>query len=144
MIKKFTVDDIKEVTLAAQMINVEAVWCKIIFKGCVNSADFYASPQANNEFAQDMYNRLRANEFGDLRNDFSDFKTQPHQQNDVELQVISTRNRLLAESDYVELPSNLGRFSDEVNVAWATYRQSLRDLPSQQQFPWDPIWPEKP
>jgi hypothetical protein len=29
-------------------------------------------------------------------------------------------------------------------TAWATYRQELRDIPSQVGFPWDVIWPTEP
>ena len=34
--------------------------------------------------------------------------------------------------------------ADEVSTAWATYRQALRDVPSQEGFPWGVIWPEQP
>lgn len=29
-------------------------------------------------------------------------------------------------------------------VAWATYRQALRDIPSQDGFPYSVMWPTKP
>jgi hypothetical protein len=29
-------------------------------------------------------------------------------------------------------------------VAWATYRQALRDVPSQAGFPWEVQWPTQP
>ena len=31
-----------------------------------------------------------------------------------------------------------------INQEWATYRQALRDIPSQAGFPLDVVWPEKP
>ena len=34
--------------------------------------------------------------------------------------------------------------ADEVSTAWATYRQALRDVPSQEGFPWGVTWPEQP
>ena len=144
MVKKFTVDDIEEITLAAYMIGVEAIWCKIIFKGCVNATDFYTSPHANNEFAQELYEKLLAEEFGELQHGLGDFRTQPPEQDEVEAKVISTRNQLLLESDFTEFPSTQSRFTEETIAAWAEYRQALRDLPTQIQFPWDPIWPVKP
>ena len=49
-----------------------------------------------------------------------------------------TRNNLLAETDWIGL-SDVTMSSD-----WATYRQALRDVPSQSGFPHDITWPEKP
>ena len=49
------------------------------------------------------------------------------------------RNKLLADCDWTQLPDATGN-----KAAWATYRQQLRDLPNQQGFPWDFIWPEQP
>ncbi len=49
------------------------------------------------------------------------------------------RNRLLAESDWTQLPD-----SPPDALVWGVYRKALRDLPSQPGFPWDIIWPEAP
>lgn len=49
------------------------------------------------------------------------------------------RNRLLAECDWTQaLDSPVDK------AAWATYRQSLRDLPQNTTDPLNPIWPERP
>lgn len=53
--------------------------------------------------------------------------------------VRAERNRLLAESDWTQLPD-----SPPDALAWGVYRKALRDLPSQPGFPWDIIWPEAP
>ena len=52
------------------------------------------------------------------------------------------RNTLLAESDYVILPD--APYSEETKTAYRTYRQALRDLPSQAGFPNNVTWPAKP
>ena len=49
-----------------------------------------------------------------------------------------TRNNLLSSSDWRGL-SDITMSSD-----WATYRQALRDVPSQSGFPHDITWPENP
>ncbi len=49
------------------------------------------------------------------------------------------RNRRLAESDWTQLPD-----APVDHVAWATYRQELRDVTAQPGFPWNVVWPEKP
>ena len=48
------------------------------------------------------------------------------------------RNQLLRESDWMS--SSDVTMSDE----WRTYRQALRDIPSQEGFPNDITWPTKP
>lgn len=54
-------------------------------------------------------------------------------------QARSQRNALLAASDWTQMsdaPVN--------KVAWATYRQALRDITAQAGFPTDINWPESP
>jgi hypothetical protein len=53
--------------------------------------------------------------------------------------VRDQRNRLLAESDWTQLPD-----SPPDALAWGVYRKALRDIPSQPGFPWDVDWPVKP
>ena len=52
------------------------------------------------------------------------------------------RNRLLYESDWTQLPN--GPLSSELQTAWATYRQALRDITAQPGFPTDVVWPTSP
>lgn len=49
------------------------------------------------------------------------------------------RNQMLTESDWTQLAD-----SPVDKTAWATYRQELRDVPTQTGFPWTVTWPEKP
>ena len=44
------------------------------------------------------------------------------------LDIIEKRNRLLAGSDWTQLPDNA--LTDSKKAEWATYRQALRDLPN--------------
>lgn len=49
------------------------------------------------------------------------------------------RNRLLADTDWTQLPDS------PVNASiWAAYRQELRNIPSQPNFPWEVEWPALP
>lgn len=58
-----------------------------------------------------------------------------------EIKVRAHRNRLLSESDWVELPSAASR----IDISeWFAYRQQLRDLPSEEGFPFTVVWPTKP
>jgi hypothetical protein len=56
--------------------------------------------------------------------------------------VRSERNNLLSQSDWTQtLDSPL---SDSKKAEWATYRQTLRDLPSNTSDPGNPNFPDKP
>lgn len=53
--------------------------------------------------------------------------------------VRDQRNRKLADCDWTQLSD-----STADKAAWATYRQALRDVPSQSGFPWEVTWPTAP
>lgn len=53
--------------------------------------------------------------------------------------VRKQRNDLLASCDWTQLAD-----SPVNNLAWANYRQALRDVPVQPGFPWNVTWPTKP
>lgn len=53
--------------------------------------------------------------------------------------VRSFRNSLLAESDWTQVSD-----STADKLAWATYRQELRDITAQAGFPHSVTWPTKP
>lgn len=56
--------------------------------------------------------------------------------------VREIRNQLLAESDCYVLPDRPE--NKEIINAWKAYRQALRDIPEQQGFPFEVIFPVKP
>ncbi len=144
MIKTFTVDDIQEIKDACHIMGVDQVWCRILFKGCVNPHEFCAHPRSESEFSRELYERLKSGQYGELIHGTALFRTQPAEQDVVEASVVAKRNQLLLESDFSDLPSTQARFTDSQKTAWSTYRQALRDLPASSRFPWDPDWPTKP
>lgn len=60
--------------------------------------------------------------------------------NNAASQARVRRDLLLAESDFTQLKD----VSLSNNNDWVTYRQALRDVPSQTGFPWNVQWPAKP
>ena len=56
--------------------------------------------------------------------------------------VRSARNAALAECDWTQLAD--ASLTEEQRTAWGAYRQALRDLTTQQKFPWVVDWPVKP
>jgi len=51
------------------------------------------------------------------------------------------RDELLAKTDWTQVDDS--PISNVIKSQWATYRQALRDVPAQTQFPWIIEWPVK-
>ena len=60
-------------------------------------------------------------------------------QSEIEIQVRTDRNLLLAQSDWTQLGD-----AGVDKAAWSEYRQALRDIPQQAGFPHEVDWPAKP
>jgi hypothetical protein len=60
-------------------------------------------------------------------------------QAEEEAKVRHSRNQLLFLSDWTQISD-----AQVDKALWATYRQQLRDITLQQEFPWKIIWPIKP
>ncbi len=52
------------------------------------------------------------------------------------------RNRLLAETDWTQIPD--APILASKRAEWATYRKALRDLTGQAGFPQTVVWPQTP
>ena len=52
--------------------------------------------------------------------------------------IRNQRDNLLQQTDWMALSDNT------MTPAWASYRQSLRDITAQEGFPYNVIWPTKP
>lgn len=88
-------------------------------------------------------------------------KAKQEDKKNLEKKIREKRNQLLAKSDCemvldrmnLEIPDGntftawkpfLKSLGDKLNGEWAKYRQALRDLPSQEGFPYNVQFPEKP
>ena len=58
----------------------------------------------------------------------------------VVFKVLEKRKKLLASSDWTQMPDVLLA----TKTAWATYRQALRDITKQSGYPTNIIWPTSP
>lgn len=56
--------------------------------------------------------------------------------------AITKRNKLLYESDWTQIPN--APLTPEQVEQWAVYRQALRDVPQQEGFPMNIVWPVAP
>ena len=86
-----------------------------------------------------LYNKTTGN--GAVFDDAEDMSNWPDFQVDPvaasATQVRALRDELLAASDYMAL-------ADRITDAWRTYRQALRDIPAQAEFPNSITWPTEP
>jgi hypothetical protein len=57
-------------------------------------------------------------------------------------EVAQKRSTLLYASDWTQIPNN--PLTTAQQESWATYRQELRDIPSQSGYPYNVIWPTPP
>jgi len=56
--------------------------------------------------------------------------------------VRADRNKRIAEYDWTQLDDT--PVNNAEKLAWANYRQGLRDITSQTGFPWEITWPTQP
>lgn len=56
--------------------------------------------------------------------------------------ILEKREDLLFASDWTQLPNN--PLTQERQSAWAVYRQELRDITKQPNYPWNVIFPKQP
>jgi hypothetical protein len=73
-----------------------------------------------------------------------DFTTKQWVGNEVraKFDVNERRKKLLLASDWTQLPNN--PLNTEKQTAWANYRQELRDITDQSEYPLNVTWPTKP
>jgi hypothetical protein len=62
-------------------------------------------------------------------------------EDDLKMQVREMRDYLLEKSDFTQMP-DAPDYIDK--VAWQSYRQLLREIPEQDGFPSNVVWPERP
>jgi len=64
----------------------------------------------------------------------------PPTEEELAAAVREERNALLAASDWTQLPD----VPDSTKQKWSKYRQALRDITEQPEFPYSVVWPEEP
>lgn len=62
----------------------------------------------------------------------------------LETSIKKTRATLLLNSDWTDTVSAQTRLGTEMYTAWQTYRQALRDITNQSEYPNEVIWPTAP
>lgn len=140
MAKNFTIESVTLVQRGTDIYN--DIYCTIKFAECSKPVKFWARRDSEDPFRAEMWKRLEAREFGDVPFPPSDYPTHPKTADELEVIHREERNKLLAESDWTQLPSS--PLSSEKKAEWETYRQSLRNITEQAGFPYEVNWPNKP
>lgn len=89
---------------------------------------FTANPNDSEAHGRDIFSRAVAGEFGEI----AAFNPTPYTTEQVIVAIKEERNRLIAETDWTQLPD----VPQNVKTAWESYRQALRSIPQQSGFPW--------
>lgn len=88
---------------------------------------FTADPNDVEPHGVEIYNRAIAGEFGVI----GDWIPPENVTGDDAMARLRTkRNSLLAETDYIEMPTKWSTLTTEKQTEWSTYRNALRDLPA--------------
>ena len=88
--------------------------------------EFTADPNDTMEYGVDLYNRAIAGEFGEI----ADWPAPQNLSAEQSMEALRARRTfLLAETDYIEMPTKWATLTADQQTAWATYRNALRDLP---------------
>ena len=119
-----------------QWVNAEHTAIDVIARFAEIDEDlpFTAVPNDTEAHGREIFARASAGEFGSINSYV------PPSDEQVAAEARIFRNRLLASSDWTQLPDVPQTLKD----AWATYRQALRDVTAQSGFPQNITWPTQP
>jgi hypothetical protein len=78
--------------------------------------------------------------FKEMKSLAKPYKKPEQSESELSLVIRYQRDQLLRESDWTQLPD----VPEAIKIKWAVYRQKLRDVPQQSDFPFIVDWPEKP
>ena len=113
--------------------------CKIKFAHLDEIVPFSASAADPEDHGVNIYNDILSGKYGPIGDYVAPVQVTPSA-SELWQRVRAKRNALLTASDYTQMPD----YNAESKAAWATYRQTLRDLPNTQTDPANIIWPDVP
>ncbi len=97
---------------------------------------FSAAPNDCEAHGREIFAKAAAGEFGPV----AEYEPPPPPTYEEQSAMVrAERDRLLAETDWTQAADIPQATKDK----WAPYRQALRDVPDQQGFPFEVVWPVK-
>jgi hypothetical protein len=118
------------------MIDLTIKWAEID-----EELPFTASPDDCEAHGRAIFVAAVAGEYGSVAKYLPPPAPTPEE---LAAEVRAERNRLLAESDWTQMPDARAAMGEVKAAEWDTYRQALRDVPEQEGFPENVVWPTKP
>ena len=109
----------------------------VLFSHLPNEIPFTSHPEDPEAHGRDIYNRALAGEFGEVAEYVPPPPPTIEEQSVIERQ---NRDQLISNTDWTQASDIPQSTKDK----WASYRQLLRDVPQQEGFPFNIVWPEKP
>jgi hypothetical protein len=111
--------------------------CNVKFAEFDEVHPFSASASDIEEHGVNIYNDIVSGKYGPIA---AYVPPEPPTTEQLWANVRVERNKLLRNSDYTQMPD----FNPSTKLAWAAYRQALRDLPQNQTDPANITWPIAP
>jgi len=102
---------------------------------------FTATPDDIESYGREIFANAVSGKYGPVADYLPPPAPTPEQ---LAEQARTTRNQLLAESDWTQLPDARAAMGAEKASEWDNYRQALRDITDQPGYPSEIIWPVKP
>jgi hypothetical protein len=109
----------------------------VLFSCFPNELHFTAQPNDCEVHGRDLYHRALTGEFGEVAEYVPPPGPTIEEQSVIERQ---NRDQLISDTDWTQASDIPQSTKDK----WAVYRQLLRDVPQQEGFPFNIVWPEKP
>ncbi len=103
----------------------------------IGEVPFTATPHDPELHGREIYSNAIAGMYGEIK-PYTKLDELP--ETDTQALVRKKRNALLSKTDWTQLPD----VPESTKNKWAEYRQLLRDIPQQPNFPHEVIWPEQP
>lgn len=105
-----------------------------------NEIEFTADSNDCEAHGRALFARAIEGEFGDIAEYFPPTPPPPPSPEEMSAAVREQRDQLLLQTDWTQAADIPQPTKDK----WAPYRQALRDVPGQEGFPYDVVWPQTP
>jgi len=105
-----------------------------------HDVEFTATVDDNEKHGRELFERAIVGEFGDIADYVPPPPPTPPSTEELATRARSERDRLLALTDWTQAADIPQSTKDK----WVPYRQALRDVPAQEDFPIIILWPQAP
>ena len=126
-----------------EIIHILDGYCTVLF---FDTIEEFEDDEGNKNYKYDLYTLdkviFRDNLEDMISNNLAEWlnKAKEYDYNKCAKEIRAKRDRLLNETDWTQMTDTA--LSESKKEAYRVYRQELRDVPEQEGFPYNVIWPE--